>query len=209
MTYQVRNVIVGAAALYISASDSSVYTSPPTFPSFVAATAATTTLDADTTNWRHVGYTTDGVEVTYAPVYTDVQVDQLLDAAKIFKESLKVTIATTLSEAALENLVLAWGQQTAAFSSTGSDATLGIASGALGDAPVERALITVGPAPKTAQGQKRERVYYARRVLSVESSAHGHKRNEATVFPVSFRCLPDATQPTGFEYGRVLDRNTV
>lgn len=209
MTYQVRNVIVGAAALYISASDSSVYTSPPNLPAFVAATAATTTLDADTTNWRHVGYTTDGLEVTYAPDYTDVEVDQLLDAAKIFKQSMRVTIGTTLSEVNLENLVVAWGQATSAFSSTGSDATLGIASGALGDSPIERALIAVGPAPKTAQGQKRERVYYARRVLSVESSAHALRRNEATVFPVSFRCLPDATQPSGFEYGRVLDRNTV
>lgn len=208
MTYQVRNVIVGAAALYISASDSSVYTSPPNLPAFSAGSAATTTLDADTTNWRHVGYTTDGLEVTYAPDYTDVEVDQLLDAAKIFKQSMRVTIGTTLSEVNLENLVVAWGQATSAFASTGSDATLGIASGALGDSPIERALIAVGPAPKTAQGTKRERVYYARRVLSVESSAHALRRNEATVFPVSFRCLPDATQPAGFEYGRVLDRNT-
>lgn len=209
MTYQVRNVIVGAAALYISASDSSVYTTPPAFPAFVAATAATTTLDADTTNWRGVGYTTNGIEVTYSPDYQDVQVDQLLDAARIFKQAMKVTVVTTLTETCLENLVVAWGQTTAAFASTGSDATLGIASGALGDSPVERALVAVGPAPKTAQGQKRERVYYARRVLSVAQTAHGLKRDSATEFPVEFRLLPDPNQPAGFEYGRVLDRNTV
>jgi len=208
MTYQVRNVIVGAAALYVSASDSSVYTNPPSFPVFVAGTAATTTLDADTTNWSHVGYTTDGIEVSYQPDYQDVQVDQLLDAAKIFKQAMKVSVMTTFNEVNLEHLVLAWGQATAVFSSTGSDATLGIASGALGDSPIERALCFVGPAPKTAQGQKRERVYYVRRALSVEQSSHALKRNEATVFPVSFRCLPDPSQPTGFEYGQVRDRNT-
>jgi hypothetical protein len=208
MTYQVRNIIVGAAALYISASDSSVYVNPPVFPVLVAGTAATVTLDADSTNWRHSGYTTDGLEVTYAPDYQDIVVDQLLDAAKIFKQAMKVTVGTTLSEVNLENLVIAWGQATSAFSSTGSDATLGIASGALGDSPIERALIAVGPAPKTPAGAKRERVYYARRVLSVESSAHGLKRNEATVFPVSFRLLPDPSQPAGYEYGQIRDRNT-
>jgi hypothetical protein len=208
MTYQVRNVIVGAAALYIGASDSTVggYSIPalPADPS--AGSSFTTALDASA-NWRHTGFTQDGLEVTYAPDYADIEVDQLLDSAKIFKQSMRVTVNTTLAEAALENLVVAWGQQTAALTSTSSDATLGIAAGALGDEPVERALAAVGNAPKTAAGAKRERVYYARRVLSVESTAHALRRNEATVFPVSFRLLPDTTQPSGQEYGKIRDRN--
>lgn len=211
MTYQVRNVIVGAAALYITASDSSVYgvgSTPalPADPTPGSQLSFTTALDASA-NWRHCGFTTDGLEVTYAPDYADITVDQLLDAAKVFKQALKVTLMTTLSEVNLENLVVAWGYTTASLTSTTSDATLGIASGALGDEPVERGLAAVGPAPKSLTGVKRERVYYARRVLSVESSSHAMKRNDATVFPVSFRLLPDTTQATGFEYGKIKDRN--
>lgn len=207
MTYQVRNVIVGAAALYIGASDSTVggYAIPALPADPVSPASYSTALDASA-NWRHTGFTQDGLEVTYAPDYADIEVDQLLDSAKIFKQSMRVTLNTTLAEAALDNLVIAWGQQTAALTSTASDATLGIAAGALGDEPVERALAAVGNAPKDGSGNKRERVYYARRVLSVESTAHAMRRNEATVFPVSFRLLPDTSQPAGQEYGKIRDR---
>jgi hypothetical protein len=208
MTYQVRNVIVGAAALYLSASDSTVggYTVPALPADPAPGNSYTVALDGSAA-WRHTGFTQDGLEVTNAPDFADIEVDQLLDSAKIFKQAMRVTINTTLAETELENLVIAWGVQTAAVTSTASDATLGIASGALGDDPVERALCAVGNAPKTVAGLKRERIYYARRVLSVESSAHALRRNEATVFPVSFRLLPDTTQPTGQEYGKIRDRN--
>lgn len=206
--YQTRNVIVGAAALYIGASDSSVggYTTPALPAAPAAGVSFTSALDG-ASGWRSVGFTTDGLELTYAPDYADIEVDQLLDSAKIFKQSLRVTLATTLTEASLDNLIVSWGRPTADVSSTTSDAYTGIASGALGDEPVERALSAVGPAPRSTAGAKRERVYYARRVLSVESSAHAMRRNEATVFPVSFRLLPDTTQPAGSEYGTIRDRN--
>jgi hypothetical protein len=210
MSYQVRNIIVGAAALYIGATDStqSNYTAPDPF-TLAAPTSGqsyTTALDASAA-WRHTGFTSDGLEVSYEPDYGDVTVDQLLDSAKIFKQAMKVTAKTTLSEATLENLLVVWAQGSSTLTSSGSETTLGIAAGALGDDPVERALVAVGPAPKTAAGAKRERVYYARRVLSVESSSHGLKRNEASVFPVSFRLLPDPAAAAGQEYGIVKDRN--
>lgn len=216
MAYSVRNVIVGAAALYVSTGDSGDATyATPDFP--VPATPLTagegfaTLLDAGgefDTDWRHTGFTTDGLELTYAPDYTDIEVDQLLDSAKIFKTSLRVTLGTTLSEATLENLLLSWGQggDPAAPTDEATATEVGIASGGLGDEPIEHALIAIGPAPRTPAGARRERVYYARRVLSVESSAHSLRRNEATVFPVSFRLLPDPTQPVGREYGTIRDR---
>ncbi|XAO35231.1 major tail protein [Streptomyces phage Francob] len=208
MAYQVRNIIIGAAALYISTKDSTdaAWGGGPALPANPASGSSfSTALDASA-DWRHAGFTTEGLEVSYEPDYGDVEVDQLLDSAKLFKQSMRVTINTTLAEAALENLLVAWGQQSATLTSTSSTTELGIAAGALGDEPVERALVAVGPGPKTAAGAKRERLYHARRVLSVESSAHSVRRNEATVFPVAFRLLPDPNF-SGSEYGIIRDRN--
>jgi hypothetical protein len=208
MAYQVRNIIIGAAALYISVKDSTdaAWNGGPALPASPGAGSSFTTALDDSADFRHTGFTTEGLEVSYEPDYGDVEVDQLLDSAKLFKQSMRVMVNTTLAEAALENLLVAWGQQSATLTSTTSTTELGIAAGALGDEPVERALVAVGPGPKTAAGAKRERVYHARRVLSVESSAHSVRRNEATVFPVSFRLLPDPAF-AGSEYGVIRDRN--
>jgi len=35
--------------------------------------------------FRHTGFTTEGLEVSYEPDYGEVEVDQLLDSAKLFK----------------------------------------------------------------------------------------------------------------------------
>lgn len=207
MAYQVRNIIVGAASLYISVKDSTdaAWDGGPALPA-ASSGSMTTALDGASTDWRHTGFTSEGLEVSYEPDYGDVEVDQLLDSAKLFKQSMRVMVNTTLAEASLENLLVAWGQQANTLASSTSTSELGIAAGALGDEPVERALVAVGPGPRSAAGDKRERVYHARRVLSVESSAHSVRRNEATVFPVSFRLLPDPNF-SGAEYGVVRDRN--
>lgn len=206
MAYQVRNIIIGAAALYVSKSDSTAWTSAPALPAATAGTAYATTMEAAVADWRHAGFTTEGMEISYEPDYGDVEVDQLLDSAKLFKQSMRVSLNTTMVEATLENLLMVWAQGSATLSSTASTSDLGIAAGALGDEPVERSLVAVGPAPRLAGGGKRERVYHARRVLSVESSAFALRRSEATMFPVSFRLLPDPTF-TGSEYGIIRDRN--
>lgn len=210
MAYSVKNLIVGAAALFVSVQDSVSGTLPTALPTFAANTTAVTggangavNLGNDTgTAWRHAGFTTDGIELSYEPDYGEIAVDQLLDSAKLFKQGMRVSVNTTFSEATLENLVVVWGQQAASLNGD----ELGIAAGALGDEPVERSLVFVGPAPRDATNKKRERVYWIRRALSVESSSHTLARSDSTVFPVSFRCLPDPAF-TGKEYGTALDRN--
>ena len=83
---------------------------------------------------------------------------------------------------------------------------MGIAAGALGVAPTERQLIAVGQAP-TSEATKTERVYYARRVLSVQQSQFSLARNAATTFPVTFRLLPSGMAGNeGQEYGFIVDR---
>jgi len=151
--------------------------------------------------YRNVGYTNNGLQITYNPSYGSVTVDQLLDTAKLFKETMEVMIATEMAEGTLENVLAVFGQSSATLN--GSE--LGLAAGALGEAPVERQLVAIGQAPTTASSSKTERVYYGRRVLSVQQSQFSLARNAASTFPVTFRLLPDGNY-SGAEYGTIVDR---
>ena len=155
--------------------------------------------------YRNVGYTNNGLQITYNPSYGSVTVDQLLDSAKLFKETMEVMIATEFAEGTLENVLGVFGQSAATLTESGKK--LGLAAGALGEAPVERQLVAIGQAPTTAASSKTERVYYARRVLSVQQSQFSLARNAASTFPVTFRLLPSgASGDAGAEYGTIVDR---
>ncbi|AXH67253.1 major tail protein [Streptomyces phage Wofford] len=205
MTYKVKNIIIGAAAVYLSAEDSTEWTNAPSLPTVSGTNSIVPGLDGSD-DWRHTGFTSEGVEVSYEPDYGEVEVDQLLDSAKLFKQSMRVMVNTTFSEATLENLLVVWGQQNNTYTTGATEETLAIAAGSLGDEPTERSVAFVGPAPRADAGTKRERIYHVRRALSIEASSHSLRRNEATVFPVSFRLLPDPSF-SGQEYGVIRDRN--
>ena len=108
MAYQVKNIIIGAAAVYLSAEDSTsedwVANGAPALPSPAGTASMAPALDASA-DWKHSGFTSEGVEVSYEPDYGEVEVDQLLDSAKLFKQSMRVMVNTTFSEATLENLL--------------------------------------------------------------------------------------------------------
>ena len=165
-----------------------------------------------------MGFTSEGLELSYEPTFGEVVVDQSLDAARLFKQSMKVNLKTSFAEATLNNLFVVLNQ-VSGLSGTGIDAggtgstagtstwgaqSLEIQGGALGDAPVERSLVAVGQAPRSSTATNSQRVYYGSRVLSVETSAHSVKRDGATMFPVTFRMLPVAS--TSNAYGRIVDR---
>lgn len=217
-----RNILVGAAPLYISVKDSTdvAYTENMLESgdiTLAARTSARTTLDAATTKFRNVGYTNNGLQITYNPTYDSVTVDQLLDTAKLFKSAMEVMIATEMTEGTLENVLVVFGQGTStktgtltkgATGSQDTSETLGLEAGALGVQPTERQLFAVGAAPTIDSASAfitSERVYYARRVLSVQQSQFSLARNTPTTFPVTFRLLPDANY-SGSEYGKIIDR---
>lgn len=201
-----KNIIVGAAEVFLgpALTDSS----PAGITAWRPAVSGTTpygTTVAATAGWRNVGYTQDGLEVATDPSWGEVEVDQLLDAAKIFKDGMSLNISTTMAEATLENLLIAWGQ-TESIASTANDREIQMEAGALGQAPLERGLIAVGNGvEKTASNVYTERTYFAYRVLSVEASTHSLARAEATTVPVTFRALP----ADNGRYGAVRDRLNV
>ncbi len=213
-----KNIIVGAARVYIGPSTSATASLAASKPAFVAGTRYSTTLttaDGSTntgvatlvTNWREVGYTQDGLEVATDPSWGEVEVDQLLDSAKIFKDGMSLNISTTFAEATLDNLLVAWGQAATSLSSVGvNENELAIEGGNLGEAPLERGLIAVGNAPEQAAANAYgERVYQAYRVLSVEATSISNSRAEAATIPVTFRALP----ADNGRYGSVRDRLAV
>jgi len=221
-----KNIIVGAGVLYIGANTAEkaltdIPKTPATYADNTAGTYQVPTNVNDTA-FTHVGFTSEGVDFSFEPDYGEVQVDQLLDVAKIYKQGQKVMVKTTLTESTLENfLVVLGGKSTdlnassSAASSKGTTRVLDLNGGSLGYAPVERSILIVGPGPEslltsgTNGGTKVERIYLGYRALSMETVSVGIKRNEATVFPVTFRLLPSnsATATDGNAiYGKVIDR---
>lgn len=211
-----KNIIVGAARTFLGPALNTADATTETEiadailawrPDAVANESYSTTLAGATgtgAGWKGVGYTQDGLEVATDPSWGEVEVDQLLDSAKIFKDGMGLTISTTFAEATLENLLIAWGQEAPeGFDPTATEKQIDIDGGALGEAPYERGLIAVGNATEVGAGNAYgERTYFAYRVLSVDASTHSLSRAEATTIPVSFRALP----ADNGKYGSVRDR---
>lgn len=223
-----KNIIVGAGVLYIGAdTDEKAITDIPKSPATYAANDAGTyqnPSNVNDTKWDHVGYTSEGVDFSFEPDYGEVQVDQLLDVAKIYKQGQKVMVKTTLTEATLENFLVVLGGKGTDLNATSTHASskgkttiLDLNGGALGYAPVERSILIVGPGPEKLLesastpngGTVVERMYIGYRALSMETVSVGIKRNEATVFPVTFRLLPSNVATAADNnaiYGKVIDR---
>lgn len=259
-----KNILVGAARVIVSNGSGAgrPNLSSATFPYQVADGSGTNSSSGTgayafltttaSTYWRDIGYTSNGVEISYEPGYSDVMVDQLLDAARLFKQSVKVTLRTEFDEGTLENIHIVFGQNEQFLTSggtavdtlqnaqttTGSSQHINLQAGAIGDAPVERTVVLIGNAPafigetfntpvtsgtgsaaagtniNSAGTIKKERIYVARRAVQTDTVTHSLKRDGATVFPVSFRCLPEdgsgygstGGSTTGSEYGIILDR---
>ncbi len=200
-------IVVGAAAFFVS----KVAEAPA--PAYVAGEDYKVTVSDDTTNWRNVGYTSNGLELMFEPDFGEVKVDQLLDVAKLFKQGMKVSMKTSFAEATLENLLLAIAQKDedlADHSEGVSPAVVGsefdIKSGELGEYPLERQIIAIGASEEAdslaGTGTSSQRVYIAYRALSIESVTVSAKRDEATMFEVNFRLLPDEFGV----YGKIVDR---
>ena len=192
-----NDIIVGAAALFTYEAGA---LADADRPAFVAGTSYKETL-ANDEDFRNVGYTSNGLEIQFQPDFGEVAVDQVLDVAKLFKQGMQVNLNTTFAESTLENLLFALAGKDADLATVATFPTLNLSAGDIGDVPVERGLIAVGPGTGDAT-ENIERVYVAYRALSIESVSVSAKRDEATMFEVSFRLLPN----NNGSYGKIVDR---
>ena len=201
------NIIVGAAALFV-ADYKLTPTGGTAIPSFVGTESFKSTLSADP-DYTNVGYTMNGLELTFTPDFGEVAVDQVLDVAKLYKQGMQVTLATAFAEATLENLLLATAGKDADLTGTKASSagrTLQLSAGNIGECPVERGIVAVGPGTGDCDNDSVERVYVGYRALSIEAVTVSAKREEASMFEVSFRMLPDDSTAT---YGKIVDRTWV
>jgi hypothetical protein len=212
------NIIVGAAALF-------TYKAGPigqTTGGGLTDAEAETDLPAlgedisyrdtlsDNNDFRNVGYTMNGLEIVFQPDFGEVQVDQVLDVAKLYKQGMQVNLNTAFAESTLENLLFAIAGQEDDVTEAGASAglfagnkVLNMTAGDIGECPVERGLVAVGPGTgDCAAGSSIERIYVAYRALSIESVTVSAKRDEPTMFEVSFRLLPNDDA----SYGKIVDR---
>lgn len=204
-----KKIIVGAAALftYEPASGDSFLTDAD-LPQLETNVSIKETLTNDS-DFRNVGYTSNGLEIQFQPDFGEVKVDQLLDVAKLYKQGMKVNLKTTFAEATLENLLFSLAGKNADLDTAGAGSkfkgsdVLNLSAGDIGECPVERGLVAVGPGSgDCAAGSSIERIYLAYRALSIESVNVSAKRDAATEFEVSFRLLPNASA----SYGKIVDR---
>jgi len=211
-----KNIIVGAAAMFVSTGGEF---DPDTvvFPDFIEDTQYIETLTDSVAGQalvRNVGYTMNGLELQFQPDFGEVQVDQLLDVAKLYKQGMQVNLATAFAEATLENLLVAIAAPSNDLTTGSLDnpmdagtvsaaTTLDLTSGAIGECPVERGLVAVGPGTGDCDpGSYIERIYVAYRALSIDNVTVSAKRDEPSMFEVSFRLLP----ANNGSYGKIVDR---
>jgi hypothetical protein len=206
------NIIVGAAALfthdagpigYVAQTGAITDTQAASdLPDFTAsATSYRDTLSNDNA-FTNVGYTSNGLELAFQPDFGEVAVDQLLDVARLFKQGMTVNLNTAFAEATLENLLVAIAGDDADLTTNDGVSTLKMSAGDIGDVPLERGLVAVGPGSGSNLDPK-ERIYVAYRALSIENVTVAAKRDEASMFEVSFRLLPNDNA----SYGKIVDRS--
>ena len=209
-----KQIIVGAAALFIADDSLDYYSSASAYrfssasanglPAFANGTSFKETLSSgagDAAYWTNVGYTMNGLEMQFQPDFGEVQVDQLLDVARLYKQGMSVSLVTAFAEATLDNLITAIAAKDSDLTTSGTTSTLELKSGDIGDVPVERALAAVGPGTGDPQVTK-ERVYIANRALSIENVTVSAKRDTPSMFEVTFRLL----SASNGSYGRIVDR---
>ena len=197
------NLIVGAAALFIA--DTTL--TPDTLDAYVATESFRDTLTDNSADYTNVGYTMNGLELQFQPNFGEVQVDQILDVAKLYKSGMQVSLKTAFAEATLENLLLSLAYSTDKLSGTKSSSSgqaLDLSAGDIGECPVERGIVAVGPGTgDCADSAYVERVYSAYRALSIDNVTVSAKRDAPSMFEVSFRLLPEDTSGS---YGKIVDR---
>jgi hypothetical protein len=120
---------------------------------------------------------------------------------------MQVNLATAFAEATLENLLLALAYSDTNLSgnkATSAGKVLNLSAGDIGECPVERGIVAVGPGTGDCEDSLYvERVYSAYRALSIENVTVSAKRDEASMFEVSFRLLPEDVSGS---YGKIVDR---
>ena len=156
-------------------------------------------VGADEASAVDVGYTSDGVTISFARDYYDVEVDQSINIIKKAKIKEIVTLTTNLVEASLENLKTVLDIGNAIEDITGPPDYKKLSFG--GDAGIGAlTLVFSGTAPTG-----KERKFVAYKAISVEAGEHSYKKDDKTIIPVKFELVADTSKADGEQLGYYQD----
>ena len=168
-----------------------------TTSNIIAGPCTSFTVDASA-----VGGTSGGVKTTRKMTFTDLEVDQIVGVLKKALSKDELTVKTTLSEATLNNLQIAWGVTAApVVATTPASTTLNVG---VEKSPVEHTLTFIGPCPPGSGTYTTRTVTFHRAISGVNGDLDFIKDKEQG-YKVTFTILPDLTQTAGSEYGTVVD----
>ena len=146
-----------------------------------------------------LGYTNGGVQVVKNSELMDKNVDQAFSPIGVHKVSETYEVKTNLAEATLANLKIVWDQSESVSESSPSR-TL---SWGIKTSVTEAALEFKGKSPEGY-----DRTYTVYKAVVWESGEVVHAKDALTLYPVTFRVLPDIDYGAGKEYGQVVDTMT-
>lgn len=171
MSVNVANLVQGPATVYVGAYAAS----EPTQASATPASAA----------WTDLGGTTDGATVNINQEYKELEVDQVVDIPGRRLVKRDMTVKTNLAEPTLQNLVYALNDGT--FATGATDNTYEPAFTDSATQPTYRAVILHGwAAGAGVGGQSKRRMVILRRVLSSDNVEFAYKKDDQTVFTVTW-----------------------
>jgi hypothetical protein len=170
MATTVSNLVLGPATLYVA----DFGTSEATLTTLSSLSAPVTAA-----GWRDVGGTTDGVTLTIAQEFTELEVDQVLDipGSRLTKRSLSVE--TNLAELTLDNLKTALNGGT--ITTAAGTSTYAPIVNATTAEPSYVALIIDGVAPS---GKNRRII--VRKALSNDDIEFAYNKEDQAVYSVAF-----------------------
>jgi hypothetical protein len=150
--------------------------------------------------WKEVGYTDQGVQISYQAGIKDITVDEEMAPVKKILDTEKASISTVLAEATLTNLDNAIAA--AILSKAAGDGTharletLDVGSGTL----TENMVALEG---KNQAGKQRIVIGY--RSVPEANISMSFRRAEKTMIPISFGLIADPTQVAGKRLFKIVD----
>jgi hypothetical protein len=172
MAVTVTNLIQGPGTLYTGAFGA-------TEPADSAVNAA-----PSSSTWTDVGATQDGVTLNVNVEYAELEVDQIIDTPERRITKRDVQLATNMAEPTLANLALVLNGGTVTASA--AYATYDPADDVSSTQPTYKALLFRGWAPRTSASAIMYRNVVVRKVLSIEGIETAYKKDDQTLFPVTF-----------------------
>jgi len=171
MTVTVGNLVQGPATVFIGA--------------FQAAEPASASATPASAAWTDLGGTTDGATISINQTYKELEVDQVIDIPGRRLTLRDMTVKTNLAEPTLTNLTYALNDGTYATGATDSSFTPAFTDSAT--QPTYRALLLWGWAPGSGvANQSKRRTVILRRVLSSDNVEFAYKKDDQTVFSVTW-----------------------